>query len=65
MDMKRKALGFTVVFFVITLFCGIWGIGVMRAAYVNEIRTVQNIAGIVLVIAGTVIINLDTGKEKP
>ncbi len=48
MDMRKKALWFTVVFFVITLFCGVWGISVMRGAYVNEIRTVQNIAGRVI-----------------
>ena len=48
MDMKQKALGFTVIFFIVTLFCGVWEIGVMRSAYVNEIRTVQNIAGRVI-----------------
>ena len=48
MDMKHKALGFTLVFLMITVFCGVWGISVMRAAYVNEIRTVQNIAGRVI-----------------
>ena len=48
MDMKHRALGFTVVFLIITVFCGVWGIGVMRGAYVNEIRTVQNIAGKVI-----------------
>ncbi|MDE6663553.1 MAG: HAMP domain-containing histidine kinase [Lachnospiraceae bacterium] len=46
--MKHKALGFTLVFLMITVFCGVWGISVIRAAYVNEIRTVQNIAGRVI-----------------
>lgn len=47
-NMKEKAAVFLFAVLVITLLGGIIGINIMRGAYLNEIHTVQNLAGKVL-----------------